>query len=140
MKLEDLFGKTTINGVALRNCTPHDVHILINDVDTITIPRSGVIVRCEEIAEEEGFVVVDVNEQGTGNTSQFRIPLQRRRYGDVFGLPDVEEGVLNIVSYPVAVASAEREDLIVPHDMKRDKDGRIIGCRKFSRHFKEDIK
>jgi len=49
----------------------------------------------------------------------------------VENLPDPPEGVYYIVSLAVAQA-ARRPDLLVPDDMVRDEQGRILGCRRFA--------
>lgn len=48
--------------------------------------------------------------------------------GRVTGLPDPSPGTLLITSRPVAMA-ARRPDVVCPHDLIRDAQGRIIGCK-----------
>lgn len=56
----------------------------------------------------------------------------RKRFGAVTGLPDPREHVLYIVSQIVFDALPKRRDLLVPHDMVRDAQGRVTGCRGFA--------
>ncbi len=55
-------------------------------------------------------------------------------HGNLTGLPDPVQGVLYIVSLPVALACKHRTDVVVMHDLVRNKDGKVIGCKAFARY------
>lgn len=99
----------------LINMTPHPVDIILDD-KTITIQSSGVI-RLEERIEHRGSI--------NG------IPIV---FKSMCGWKDINHpqiGVAFIVSMMVAQA-AMREDFLVPDDLVRDENGRIIGCRRLA--------
>jgi hypothetical protein len=60
------------------------------------------------------------------------IPLVTKTPGEVVGLPEPEEGKFYVVSALVQGALRQRRDLLVPDDLVRDGEGRVIGCRRFS--------
>ena len=105
------------------NLTPHPVNLLTGE-GTITLPPSGTVARVrEEILPDSGIVLDDGVE----------IPVVRKVFREVVGLPEPSEGTMFIVSLAVAQAARERDDLLVPDDFVRDKEGRIIGARRLSR-------
>lgn len=61
------------------------------------------------------------------------IDIKRTIFGKVVGLPTTNEGTFFVVSRLVMAACPSREDLVAPNDLVRDEQGRIIGCRSFSR-------
>ena len=100
----------------LINMTPHVINVL-DDEDNIiqSIPSTG-----EIRLSMETEIIDNVN----------GIPLTATKFGKPKGLPDKEEGVLIIVSRMIKTA-IDRDDLIVPAEIKRGKDGAIIGCHSF---------
>lgn len=108
--------------MTLINLTPHAVTVIIDDQQQITIPPSGQVARCTEITESNGAV----------NLDGFQIPVVKKRFGQVLNLPPKQEGVYYIVSLAVAQA-ARRDDLLIPDELVRDKNGVILGCRRFAK-------
>lgn len=98
----------------LVNLTPHSI-VIISDGDTVTIPPSGIIARCVESTRQAGSI--------NG------IPLVRKDFGDVSGIPDQDPDTMYIVSALVRIAFPGRYDLVSPGDLVRDADGKPIGCR-----------
>ena len=97
------------------NFTPHDINIVGADGEVVqTIPSSG-LVRLATTTASAGMV------DG--------IPLTKTVFGDPEGLPEIADGTYYIVSSIVKAALPDRADLLVPSEMVRDADGRIIGCR-----------
>lgn len=92
------------------NLTPH----AINFTNGLTVPPSGTVARCR------------VQQQEIGSING--VPLYRAVYGEVEGLPKVQDGVIYIVSSLVAGRLPERGDLVVPCNFVRDEKGRIIGA------------
>lgn len=103
----------------IRNLTPHSIIILNNNDEIIkTIQPEGTPLRLEEVVEPIGSIA--------------GIPLVRKALtGDVNKILPQEEGVYYIVSLPVAQA-LRRADLLVPDDLVRDEQGRVIGCRRLA--------
>lgn len=101
------------------NLTPHAVNIVREDDTIFTIAPSGTVARVSQMREQIGYI------EG--------IPLNVSKFGEVVDLPEQQEGVFLIVSRLVISALPDREDLIVPDDLVRDNEGRITGCRSFSR-------
>jgi len=104
--------------VEIVNLTPHSINIVMGNGEVRTIPPSGTIARCRETSE----IVGDIN----------GIPVIRKSFGNVEGLPDPSSGVIYITSALVANA-ARREDVVCPGDPVRDSNGNIIGCKALCR-------
>jgi len=97
------------------NLTPHEVIVRRSEGD-IRIPPSGVVAR---VATRE----VDVG-------SHLGVPLVSAQLdGAPEGVPDPKIGTILIVSRIVFEAVPNREDLAVPHDLVRDSEGKVVGCR-----------
>lgn len=108
--------------VKIVNCTPHALHLITSpDGETLTIPPSGFVPRVAQQAH-----AVDGYEQ-------LPVPVVRMSYGAGDPLPDEQRGHYYVVSALYAQSfSPPRRDVLVPADMVRDGEGRIIGCRSLS--------
>lgn len=106
----------------LVNLTPHPVTLIVGD-QTLTIPPEPTPARCSETRTVVGSVEVDGLE----------VPVTVVGFGEVQGLPDPQEGVLYVVSRIVAEARRDRADLVIPDDLVRDGEGRIIGAKALAR-------
>lgn len=106
----------------LKNFTPHNVVIVINDSTKIVIPSDG-IARVTETKTVAPSIDVD----------GVIIETFKSSFGEVENLPPQEEGVMVIVSALVASAAKDRNDLLVPGELVRDNDGNIIGCKSLRR-------
>ena len=102
--------------IVFKNYTPHDINLI--ESGKVTTLKSEGIARCDIKTEK----LSPIN----------NIPVVRKSYGNVVGLPDCEEGVFYIVSNIVASACPNRYDLLVPDNLVRDNNGAIIGCTSFS--------
>lgn len=100
----------------LVNLTPHAINVLLEG-RKIEIPSSG-IARCSQTSKPVG----EVN----------GVPLTTTNFGKVKGLPERTSGTLFIVSRVIMSACPTRIDLLVPNDMVRDEEGKIIGCKSFA--------
>lgn len=100
------------------NYTPHNINLVDSEGNTIVTYESNGISR------------VSVSQKLIGNVNGF--DLYETVYGEVEGLPQEEEGTFYIVS-SIVLANSDRNDLIVSNDYLRDKDGRIIGCKSFTK-------
>jgi|DewCreStandDraft_5_1066085.scaffolds.fasta_scaffold01803_22 hypothetical protein len=98
------------------NTTPHPVNVLAPDGRTITIPAAEKPFRLGERVE----VIGDLG----------GVPLVRKSLSGA-ELPPQSYRVFYIV--PLAVAQvAGRPDFIIPDDLVRDEEGRVVGCRRFA--------
>ena len=105
----------------LKNYTPHNVVIVIND-SKIVIPSDG-IARVTETKTASTSIDVDGVAIETFVSS----------FGEVENLPPQEEGIMVIVSALVASAAKGRDDLLVPGELVRDDGGNIVGCKSLRR-------
>ena len=102
----------------LVNLTPHVLN-LVTGSGTVTVPPSGTVARVAVTRKPAGTVTVD----------GVQVPLYRTTYGAVEGLPDPAPDTLYVVSAVVAAAARDRDDLVVPDDLVRDEQGRVVGAR-----------
>jgi hypothetical protein len=109
--------------VAMRlvNVTPHAVTLISPTGERVTVPPSGVVARVAERMESLGEVMVD----------GVPLPVVRRSFGELEGLPEPEAGVLYVASALVAEAAwrVGRSDVVGLADFVRDEQGRIVGAR-----------
>lgn len=111
----------------IRNFTPHSVSIRLDDGDKITLPSEGVA-RVDQITRAIGLVDTDKDNL----TIEIAVP----SYGEVFGLPAQQDGVLLIVSNFVAIAALDRDDLVYPDSgpsAERDDKGQVVAVRRLLR-------
>ena len=106
----------------LKNLTPHNVVIVIDEITNIVIPSDG-IARVSETKTITPSIDVDGVIIETFSSA----------FGEVENLPPKEEGVMVIVSALVASAAKGRDDLLVPGELVRDDGGNIVGCKSLRR-------
>jgi hypothetical protein len=97
----------------LINLTPHDIKVKTQD-GFVTIPKSGQIAR------------VDVSRSATVLLNDIQI--FKPTFGNVIGLPPVQDGKAYIVSAMVRGAVPDRIDVVSPGILIRDGDGNVVGC------------
>ena len=101
------------------NLTPHPISIIRMDEGiTMELPSEG-----SARVATSSIRVGEIN----------NVPVNRRQFGEVTGLPDPVDGVVLLVSRIVAEAAGDRDDLIMVDETIRDQDGRIVGAAAFSR-------
>ena len=93
----------------LINCTAHPIYLPTGD-----LPPSGMVARRYEHVEITGTVA--------------GVPVFAVCYGEVYGLPEPQEGTYYIVSSIVRTACPERADLLSPGRAQRDTNGTIVRC------------
>ena len=107
----------------IKNLTPHEIKLVLENGKTLSVPPSGVVVRCEVRRERVGSLLVDGME----------IPINRTIFGEIQNLPEPQEGTVYLVSSIVAQAAVQqfphRDDIFIVDDTVRDEKGRIIGAR-----------
>jgi hypothetical protein len=98
------------------NFTPHPINIIGADGEEIkTIEPSGPAIRLKATTAPAG--------------AHAGIKLTKTIFGEPEGLPEAIDGTLIIVSQLVKTALPDRKALIVPTEVVRDDQGRIIGCK-----------
>ena len=122
------------------NLTPHEVRLLDDEGNTVAVFPSEGVVRLEEKKEligylEEERVTFGIYDDPYESPSVARIPVYRKEFGAT-NLPEKREGVYYIVSSLVAQAFP-RDDFLVPDQLVRDSEGRVIGARSFAIFSKE---
>lgn len=104
----------------LVNLTPHAITMMDdNENILLVIEPSGNTARVSVRTERTETLAFD----------DVVLATSKSVYGSVEGLPEIEEGVVYIVSSLVAQRVPEREDVFIPNESVRDDKGRIIGCK-----------
>ncbi len=111
-------GTNPARGMEFINLTPHPINIVMEDGSVKIVPPSGTIARCRETVS----VVGDLD----------GVPVIKKSFGAIEGLPDPSNEVIYITSALVATA-AQRPDVVCPGDPVRDGNGQIIGCKSLCR-------
>ncbi len=121
---------TCPNIINIVNCTPHEVVLVGEDGGVLLrIPPSGIVARVREETSPAGEVTVLPG--GPLTVGGVAVPLIRRRWGEIEGLPPKQFRTLYITSTLVAAAAwaMGRRDVVAPGELVRDSEGRVIGCR-----------
>ena len=100
------------------NCTPHALNIY-NESGVLvnTVEPSGTVARVTVTRKLVGIV--------------YDMPVYKTTYGEIDGLPEYDESKMDFVVVSGLVRSAlkdTRPDVYQPGELKRDDDGRVIGC------------
>ena len=105
----------------IRNLTPHHIKLINQSTgeEVVLPPDPNGPARCVVSRVQVDQLLI------RGVT----IPIVKTIFGDVYNLPATVHGTRFIVSRPVAEALAGiRRDLLVPENLVRDEQGRIIGA------------
>ena len=101
------------------NLTPHEIVIVAADGGTRPLPASGHLARVASSTRPAARSVLGA-------------PVEIEVFGNVVGLPEMQDGVTFVVSGVVRTAlKATRPDVVSPSQLVRDKAGRVIGCAAF---------
>lgn len=106
----------------LVNLTPHQVVLYDGDTPVLSLKGEPASPRLQEDMDQVCVIKFD----------DIDIPVHKITLGAVNYLPKFVPGVYLIVSRMLAERVPERTDLLVPVDMVRAPDGRILGCRGFT--------
>lgn len=100
----------------LLNLTPHTLNIFNKEgsKEILTLAPTGIIPRCSQ----NNIMFSEIN----------GVPVYRCEFGKVQDLPEKREGVVLVVSRMVVNACPNRDDLVSPGPLLRNKDGQPIGC------------
>jgi hypothetical protein len=107
------------DGKRLLNCTPHPVLIKDKNGHWHYLSPSGITPR------------VDMKSVDAPDLGPFRVVEKRKQ--TVYGLPPFEEGTYLIVSTFVASVAHNRNDLVVPDNVKRGGDGKPLYAERLAR-------
>lgn len=117
------YGAARCGSVTLYNTTPHDVCVVdFNGNVVLTVPKAAEPLRLREVTNDFPLTLA------VGGAA---VPVVEKAFAGVEDLPPAAEGTFYIVSLAVAQA-ARRDDFLVPDDLVRDDQGRIVGCRRFA--------
>jgi len=103
---------------SIKNLTPHPINM---------IDEAG---RCYRTFEPTGLV--RLKSETVSDADIDGVPTSRTIFGRPEGLPEEKTGTFYIVSQLVKSACS-RADLLVPAEVVRDEQGRIVGCRSLGR-------
>ena len=103
------------------NLTPHAIVFFAGDQQVLTVQPSGQLARCQEVPVHVGATEVE----GAS------IPLIRKTFGELQGLPDPEPETIYLVSALAAQPAWKlgRGDVYTVGDPVRDDQNRVVGCR-----------
>lgn len=107
------------------NLTPHSVKVEAMDGGIVEIPPSGQLLRLPE--------TVVSSEEITVSGKSVKVNTKALNIASV--LPPKQEGVLYIVSLPVAQV-CDREDFVIPDDLVRDDKGQPSYARRLAKIIK----
>ena len=100
----------------LRNLTSHEINIVPYGV---VLPHENRPVKVTQHNKQVG-----VTEEG--------VPIYEVVYDDISGLPEYEEGIMNIVSAPVlnyvVAKMPHRKDFCSPFKAIKNQYGKTVGC------------
>ena len=137
----------THKDVKIINCTPHDIVFVIENhiddefyaIEKFIIKKSGIVPRVKEVENKIDVFKTkvtresEIEEDGYDNGWNLYIDIIEKSFMEVEGLPEPKENTYYIVSALVAGAAKNRNDLLIPNDIVRDDQGRIIGCRSLAK-------
>ncbi len=106
--------KGEINMIKIVNLTPHELSFVVGDNET-RIPTSGIIARVSEKIE----IVGNVN----------GIPIIKKTFGEVEGLPPAVKDTVFVVSLLTAQAASERKDVFVVGETIRNEKGQVVAAK-----------
>lgn len=116
----------------IRNLTPHEVNVYSESGDILLGSYKSEGVARVAVTTIPMRPILEDNESGS-----LFIPVVERHWGKVEGLPEPEEGVVNLVSSLVLAQVTNRTDCYSPDtgpdSVLRDEKGRIIGVRRLTR-------
>lgn len=132
LRIEHIVINSDVKMTQIINMTPHSVELVEwHDnpvsgnpylVTLASFQASGETIRLK--AETVKVGDIEVHEG-------FSVPTTKTVFSEPVGLPEYTEGTYFIVSQLVKTALPNRKDLLVPAEVVRDKDGKILGCLSF---------
>jgi len=103
------------------NTRAHEIVVLDQKGNIIKIfPKSPAPARCNEATTDVA------NVEG--------VPIVKKVYSSPYNLPPHKAGTLLIVSRVVKDALPDRPDLVVPAELVRDSNKKVVACKALSIH------
>lgn len=101
------------------NLTPHSIKLVDKNGNVIKVWN-----KCENPArcKQETIYVTNIGD----------VPISKTKFGEVYDLPPPNPATLYIVSRFIMIACPERQDLLVPNEIYRTRDGVVQGCQSFA--------
>lgn len=99
----------------VKNLTPHSVTLVKPDGHRLHLDPDGPPARMTELVKPTGREVLG-------------LPINQVSYGEVYDLPDQEDGVWLLVSNIVRTCLPERKDLLGIGETMRDKSGNVLAA------------
>jgi len=119
----------------IMNYTPHAINLIEDDSVTLTIPKTGLVVRAVRQSIVDRKITVDGNDFEVRKV-RFSEPIlvNTLDQNEELPLPPVQEGVLMAVSAIAgnALMMAGRTDFVIVDGTVRNDDGMIIGATGFA--------
>jgi hypothetical protein len=103
------------------NLTPHTLNVHCVDGSVMELAPSGQVARVRQVSAP--------------SVSLHGVQFYKTTYSDVEGLPDPVDGQVYIVSGMVEATLPGRPDVVAPGDLRRDGEGRPIGCEGLRKTF-----
>jgi hypothetical protein len=110
----------------LVNLCPHEIDLILDDGQEVVLPACAKPARASMDRRLERVIRLDLDDETV------EVPVSSVELGEVHELPDPVAGTWYVVSLVVAYAHPERDDLLVPDDLVRDEQGRVIACQALS--------
>jgi len=102
------------------NLTPHPITLLIEGQKPITLQKCDTPPRLKQETVHVEYIL--------------GVPISETKFGEVQNLPEQRKGIFLIVSRLVLTACPNRTDLLVPNELVRNENGRIVGCKSLARN------
>jgi len=117
--MKERFGCVEVDGIKIYNTTPHAIKVL---------DESGEVIL-EILKATEPLRLREENDYWWKICG---ISVFRKSFS-VTELPPFMPNTYYVVALPVAqIIKRDEYDFIVPHDLVRDSEGNVIGCRAFA--------
>lgn len=116
----------------IRNLTPHTINIYSESGDILLGSYKSEGTARVAVTTVPMKALVEDSQAGS-----LFIPVVERHWGEVEGLPEPEEGIVNLVSSLVLSRVPERTDCYAPdtgpQSVLRNEEGQIVGVRRLTR-------
>lgn len=113
----------------LINLSPHEVVLWGEGDDRVVLPPAAVVPRLILGGGETTRILATSDGEPGESGVELTVAHGERLLGLDPPLPDPQPGVLYVTSRLVAEHCPERRDLVWPHELIRDEEGRPIGAR-----------
>lgn len=118
----------------IHNMTPHSITLVVDGV-YVSFPSEGVIRASQKDAKVDE---IETNLDLGNSSAGFTIPVFSSSFGAPEGVPELEEQdavyiVSSIAFQSLKAAGYDMSKFVITSGTIRDEQGRIVGCKGFSR-------